>query len=354
MQRIRKRTRIDTLANEERASPVRWGRRAYFAILACLGLLGINWGVGDAVILRADGLVTANRSVAGATYAGRVSKVFVREGQRVAAGEVVVELESADMLRDIAQSAAQNAELAVREAQFRVRAVTLGVLLPMAGRHAHESAAVVGKLDGMTARGLISSQRFDQALGAEYEAASRLAGLQAEAAQLTNEMPYIVRARERAGETMRQLEAFYDQGIIRAMRDGTTGARVPALGQVVKFGDDLVQIHGDAGSLLAYLPDIYLFALVPGDRVELIAGSARVEGVVEALLPVSDALPPEFQSMFRPRDRGRLLRIELPAGHGFAMAQKVQVRGCAFGWCWRSRAVPDLAHSLWHKLIGQI
>jgi hypothetical protein len=54
---------------------------------------------------------------------------------------------------------------------------------------------------------------------------------------------------------------------------------------------------------------------------------------VETLLSVADALPPEFQSMFRPRDRGRLVRIRLPAGHPFAVSQKLQVRGCMFGWC---------------------
>lgn len=351
MQRIRTRTRIDKLANEQRASPVRWGRRVYLAILLCLGLLGLNWAIGDALILRADGLVTTDRSIAGATYAGRVSKVFVREGQHVVAGDVVVELESADMLRDIAQASAQNAELAVREAQLRVRAVTLGALLPMAERHARESAVVVGKLDRMTANGLVSSQRFDQALSTEYDAASRLAGLRAEAALFANEMPLIARARERAGETLRQLDAFYNSGMIRATRDGTAGTRVPVLGQVVKFGDDLLQIHGDEASLLAYLPDTYLFALMPGDRVELIGGSARVEGIVEALLAVTDALPPEFQSTFRPRDRSRLFRIQLPAEHGFAVSQKVQVRGCALGWCWRSHPVPELAASLWHRFL---
>jgi hypothetical protein len=67
--------------------------------------------------------------------------------------------------------------------------------------------------------------------------------------------------------------------------------------------------------------------------VELVAGRNRAEGSVETLLSVADALPPEFQSMFRPRDRGRLVRIRLPDGHPFATSQKLQVRGCVLGWC---------------------
>ncbi len=351
MQRIRTRMRVDVLANEQRASPVKWGRRVYLAILLGLGLLGLNWAVGDTLILRADGLVIADRSVAGATYAARVSKVLVREGQRVAAGDVVVELESSDMLRDIAQVSAQNADLAVREVQLRTRAVALGALLPLAERHARESAGVVSQLNHMTGAGLISSQRFDQALGSEYEAASRLAGLHAEASLLANELPLLTRGRERADSTLRQLEAFYDRGLIRAARDGTTGTRVPAPGQVAKIGDELLQIYGDQTSVLAYLPDTYLFTLSTGDRVELIGGQDRAEGIIESLLAVTDALPPEFQSTFRPRDRSRLMRIRLIEGSGFALSQKVHVRGCALGWCWHSHPAPGLLTDLWQRIV---
>ena len=49
-------------------------------------------------------------------------------------------------------------------------------------------------------------------------------------------------------------------------------------------------------------------------------------GTVEALLTVADALPPQFQNMFRPRDRSRLVRISVPAEHGLAILQKVIVR----------------------------
>ena len=354
MQRIRTRTRLDRLANEQRASPIRWGKRIYLAILLGLGLLALNWAIGDALILRADGLVIADRSVAGAIYPARVARVLVREGQRVAAGDVVVELESADMLRDIAQVSAQNADLAAREVQLRTRAVALGTLVPLAERHARESADVVGKLDQMAAAGLVSDQRFDQALAAQYEAASRLAGLRAEAALLASELPLVTRTHAQAGETVQQLQTFYDRGLIRAARDGTTGPHVPAPGQAVKVGDELLQIYGDQTSVLAYLPDVYLFAVSPGDKVELVGGSARAMGVIETLLAVTDALPPEFQSMFRPRDRSRLVRIRLTAGaETLAVSQKVQVRGCALGWCWHRHATPGLLTSLWRRLSAQ-
>jgi multidrug resistance efflux pump len=350
MKRLKTRTRVDTLATEQRASPVRWGRRVYLGILLSLALFALNWAIGDALILRADGLVVADRSVAGAIFPARVVRVLVREGQRVTAGEVVAELESADVLRDLAQVSAQNADLTLREAQLRTRAAALGALLPLAERHARESAAMLAQLDRMAGSGLISSQRRDQALGSEYDTASRLVGLRAEAALFANELPLVTRARQQAAERLRQLEGIYDKGLVRAARDGTAGTRVPAPGQVVRAGDELLQIYGDETSVIAYLPDIYLFALERGDRVEVTGGALRTEGVIDALLAVTDALPPEFQSMFRPRDRSRLVRIRLDDGHGFAVSQKLQVRGCALGWCWHSRPVMTLVTGLWQRL----
>jgi multidrug resistance efflux pump len=350
MQRIRTQTRIDTLASEQRGSPVRWGRRAYFAILMGLGGLGLNWAVGDAFILRADGLVIADRTVAGAIYSARVARVLVQEGQHVSAGDVVVELESADMLRDIAQVSTQNADLALRETQLRTRAAALTALLPLGERHARESAGVISQLDRMQTLGLVSAQRRDQALASEYDAASRLAGLKAEAALLTSELPMVARQRERAAETLGQLEAFYDRGRVRATRDGTAGTKVPAVGQVVRLGDELLQIYGHDTSVLAYLPEQYLFGLAPGDVVQLSGGAVRNVGVIEALLPVTDALPPEFQSMFRPRDRSRLVRIRMDGQQGFAVSQKVQVRGCAIGMCWAAQPMNEMFASLWQRL----
>jgi multidrug resistance efflux pump len=334
VQRLRTRTRIDVLKNQERASPVQWGRWIYLAILGALALLGLNWAVGDTVILRADGLVVADRSIAAATYAARVSKVLVQEGQFVAAGDVVAELESSEMLRDIAQVSAQNGDLSEREILLRTRALTLEILLPLAERHARESAGIVAKLDAMYRSGLVSSLRFDQALGSQYDAASRLITLRAEKTLLSSELPLVMRAHARADSALRQLEAFYDGGKIRAMGDGTVGAHVPSPGQVVKVGDELLQIYGRQISVLAYLPDTYFFTLAPGDRVALTGGQNRSDGVVEARLTVTDALPLEFQSMFRPRDRSRLVRIKLTGRPEFAVSQKVNVRGCAFGLCW--------------------
>lgn len=334
MQRIRRRPRLDTLINQRcAASPVSWGRRVYLAVILLLALVLADYAVGDALLLRADGLLLTERYVLAATYPARVAAVRVREGERVDAGTVLLDLESADTLKDLTDLAARNADLALRETQLRVRQATLSSLLPLAERHARESAGAVRKIDIVSARGLVSAQRLDQALASSFEATAKLAELRGQAETLAEELTLVQRSRQRAAEALAQLEAFYDRGAVRAPAAGIVGARVPVPGQVARFADELLQVNGARAHVLAYVPDLYLFPVRSGDRVDVSAGGVTVPGVVEAVLGVADALPAEFQNMFRPRDRSRLLRVSLPSDHGFAVSQKVRVRGCVTGWC---------------------
>jgi multidrug resistance efflux pump len=186
----------------------------------------------------------------------------------------------------------------------------------------------------MATEGLVSSQRMDQALSSDYQTSARLAELRGQAEGVGNELQLIAQAHTRSTEALGQLEAFYEHGLVKAAVAGTIGPRVPAPGQVVKFADELLQINGTTAYILAYLPDIYLFNLRVGDKVEVSNGAAHALGEVDAILTVADALPAEFQNMFRPKDRSRLVRLTLPPDHGFAISQKVRVHGCLLGYCW--------------------
>lgn len=337
MLRIRKRPRFDNLFNQQRATTVAWGRRIYLGLLLLLGLGVLNYFLGDAVVLRADGILLTDRYIVAATYPARVAAVRVKEGDAVGEGTVLIELESAEMLKDIADLALKNADLATRRLQLRVRATTVSSLLPLAERHSRESNEAVARIDSLSARGLVSSQGMNQALSAEYDTAARLAELRGQGRVLGEEMTLAESSHDKANAALVQLESFYDRGQLRAAAAGVIGPRVPVVGQVAKFGEELLQVYGESAYVLAYLPDTYLFGVSPGDRIEVMGGpgSASVVGTVDSILGVADALPPEFQNMFRPRDRSRLIRISLPKDHGFAVSQKVRVRGCIVGWCWR-------------------
>jgi len=343
MQYIRKRPRIDTLLNQQRAASAAWSRRFYLLLLVVLGLLLLKYLLGDAIIFHADGILLTDRHVVAATYPAKVTAVRIKEGDPVAGGTVLFELESADMLKELADLALRNSDLAVREAQLRGRIATVAALLPLAERNARESKEAVARVDTLSDRRLISTHNMNQTLAASYDAAVKLAELRAQADMLDRELSLVEETHRRAEAALAQLEAFYDRGLVRAKASGVIGPRVPSVGQVAKFGDELLQIYGQKSYVLAYLPDVYLFNVRPGDPVEVTggAGSRVVAATVEATLGVADALPPEFQNMFRPRDRSRLLRIRLPNDHDFAISQKVRITGCVFGWCWSAISPPS-------------
>jgi len=91
MQRIRKRTRLDTLVNQRRVvSPLSWSRWIYLGLVAALALFLGNYVVGDAVLLRADGIVLTDRHISASTYPAKVRRVNVREGQQVQVGTALL------------------------------------------------------------------------------------------------------------------------------------------------------------------------------------------------------------------------------------------------------------------------
>lgn len=352
MKKLRSNQRPDNLLAREAWQSGRWSRRIYLLILASIGLIVLNYTVGDAIILRADGMVVRNRYAVAATFPAKVSQVYVTEGDTITAGQVLAKLESADILKDIAQLSVQYADISARDAQIKIRAATNQDLLPLAEQHARQTAQAVQQYKSM--KGLIPTGRQDQALGSEYTTAARLAELKNEAAVIEKQLPLVDVARQKAEGALTQLDNFYDDGKVRAPAAGVVGTKVPVPGEVVRFGDVLFDVYGDQSQVLAYLPEMYLFPIGPGQKVEISGGRTSAVGVISAVLPVADALPPEFQNTFRPRDRGQLVRIAVPADVKFAVSQKISISGCAFGWCWASEeaSAGSTIARLWKSLTS--
>lgn len=237
------------------------------------------------------------------------------------------------MLKEIADLSSRNADLASKISQLRLRSATVDAVLPLADRHAQESAAVLRKLDSIATLGLVAPHRMDQALGSGFETTSRLSDLKGQSKLLREEIALVQTSHTQAKHALDQFEAFYDRGLVRSAAAGVVGPRVPVVGQVVRFGDELMQVYAGGAYVLAYLPDAHLFTVAPGQQVEIRVGAARTAGRVEAVLGVADALPPEFQNMFRPRDRSRLLRVAVDDASTMAISQKVRITSCSVG-CW--------------------
>ncbi|MGN7773274.1 HlyD family secretion protein [Rhizobiales bacterium] len=334
MKYIRKRPRIDNLDRQQRKGSGRLSRFVYLLMLAALVLTLANYLVGGMFILSADGIVLAERYIVSASYPATVDKVLVSEGDSVTQGTPLLQLTSFEMVKEIAELSVRTSELAVREGELRGKAAKNKSLLPLAERSAHESNDAILRLDRVSTRGLVLANRRDEALTANYNAAERYAQLQAELQVTANELQVVGESRQVASNAVHKMKTIYGDGKVTAAVSGVVGSKVPVPGQVVRLGDEMLQINGGKAYLFAYLPDEYLFPVTKGMRLQVSGGSERSIGTVEKVLPIADALPAEFQNLLRPRDRSRLIRIALSENHPFAVTQKVVIKGCMFGWCW--------------------
>lgn len=334
MKYIRKSVRIDTLGTQQRAGSARLGRAIYLVLLgAFLCSLGY-YLVGDMFVLSLDGIVLADRQAVDTSYPGKITQVFVKEGDRVEPGTPLMQIESFDMVKEIADLALRDGELSVRQGQLQSKLTSIATVMPLAERTERETKYTLARFDAVSGQGLVSARSKDDALTGNLQAAERVADLLSERESTTSELALLEQSRSRSADALAKLDAIYDDGNVRAAVAGTIDAKVPLPGQVVRFGDHLMQINGGKIYILAYLPDNYLFSLHEGMAVNVRSGAEVAPGRVEKILDVAAALPDEFQNLFRPRDRSRLVRVELSDGSPFAVTQKVSITGCAFGLCW--------------------
>jgi multidrug resistance efflux pump len=334
MKRLRRHQRVDMLGNQQRATSMRLGRMIYLALLVAFSGSLAYYFVGERVVLSLEGTLLNKRAAVDAAYVGKVTEVYVKEGQRVVAGQKLARLESFDMVRQLADMRYRAGELAIRGEQARSRIATVLAVAPLARRAAEESDRTVARLDVGLDRGIVSSITRNNALRSNVEAADRLAELTGQDVSTQAELAVITDALAASKASLAQLERIYDDGYLRAPTEGIVGAKLPPVGDVVQIGEELMQVNGGEGYLLAYLPDQYMFSIRQGMPVSVSGAGHTVRGEIEEILGVAEALPAEFQAMFRPRDRSRLVRVALPVDQPFAATQKVTVGGCAFGWCW--------------------
>ncbi|MCB1492778.1 MAG: biotin/lipoyl-binding protein [Rhodobiaceae bacterium] len=326
MRSLKRRPRSDSLVNQERRTGGLIGRLVYLSLLAVFALGIGNYFWGDFLFLRGKGIVLQEQTVSATTYIARVVEVSVVSGQKVKKGDPLLRVESTDVLERLADLSIRQAELTQRAAEFNLRSQIALQLLPLAEQREQETGKMLSQLHSMSDRGLLTSARYEEALRANYDASGERVRLTAESDTLHSQITALDRARQNANIAVKNLGAHYANGIIRAEVDGTVGVKVPAVGDVHRPGESFLSVFGGRSYVLAYLPNRYLFSITPGTKVTISGGrSGQQEGTILEILPVTDALPLEFQNTFRPRERSQLAKIELPHGADFPIFEKVSI-----------------------------
>ena len=288
-------------------------------------------------MLNADAIVTRQRvAVAAPWQDARVREIHVRPGDRVEVGQKIAIVESATISRSLAELAAEKARIGGRVAQLEGRKTVITTLLPLAESSAVEAQAFLNKVQNAGANGLAVSKTLVDLTAGSVQASERSLSLKAEQGSLEIEMKANKAALDMVSAAYDDLQQTYGNGILYAPVSGYIGAHVAMAGEVLSGGNDrIANIYTGPSFVLAYIPESYLFDVEEGQKVSVKTRGQTIVGDVEKVLPVTEALPPEFQLPNRARGRGQLVRIALLDKVEFPIDQKAHVSGCMFDSCKR-------------------
>ena len=327
------------MSKDLQTSKLAWPKlRRVLLTAATLGGVGVAaWYVvsGDSVMLSADAIVTRQRvAVAAPWQDARVREIYVRPGDRVEAAQKVATVESAAISRSLAELAAEKARIGGRVAQLEGRKTVITTLLPLAEASAVEAQAFLNKVQNAGANGLAVSKTLVELTAGSVQASERALSLKAEQVSLEIEMKGNKTALDLVSAAYDDLQQTYGNGILYAPVSGYIGAHVAMAGEVLSGGNDrIANIYTGPSFVLAYIPESYLFDVEEGQKVTVKTRGQTIVGDVEKVLPVTEALPPEFQLPNRARGRGQLVRIALLDKIEFPIDQKAHVSGCLFENC---------------------
>ena len=308
------------MSKDLQTSKVAWPKlRRLVLTAATLGGIGAGaWYLvsGDAVMLSADAIVTRQRvAVAAPWQDARVREIYVRPGDRVEAGQKIATVESHTMSRSLAELAAEKARIGSRVAQLEARKTVVTTLLPLAETSAAEARSFLGKVQNAGANGLAVSKTLAELAAASVQASDRFLSLKAEQGSLDLETKATKAALDEISEAYNDLQRTYDKGVLYSPVSGYVGANVAMVGEVLNGANDrITSIYTGPSFVLAYIPESYLFDVTEGVKVAVMARGQTVVGDVEKVLPVTEALPPEFQ-LPKSDARARPAGADRPSGH---------------------------------------
>lgn len=233
----------------------------------------------------------------GATITARVDKVLVREGARIVADQLLVELERGELVAAAAQTRA-----AVARAKARVSSVqTLALPTAQAGLKQAESNLLQAERDDkrnrdLLAKGFISQARVDESERQLDVARSQLSSAKAQAGAQSASGAEAQQAQSQLAEAVAALEAAeakLAQTRIRAPAAGVVLERTVEPGDIAQPGRRMMTLALDGPVRLIVQVDEKNLPLISQGAVAMAAADAfpgeRFEAVVNYISPGIDA-----------------------------------------------------------------
>ena len=194
----------------------------------------------------------------GSVVVGRVTRVAVEKGDRVKAGQVLVQLDDAESRASLAQARSAVAQAAARLEQVEVVSAQVTTQAVRQAELRLEQAEVkLARNRTLAEAGSVSRSDLDDAIQARDLAASQLATarIQASAAATGSDRHVVQAALEQARGAEQAALARLDQLQIRSPAEGVVTERDVEPGDVVQPGRPLLVVARDGPTQLSVLPD---------------------------------------------------------------------------------------------------
>ena len=242
-------------------------------------------------------VATLSRVDIGSTLTGRVAQVRVREGDAVQAGDVLVQLEDAELRATLAQAqAAQQQAQAALQGRRGSGRTTAQALLAQAEATERAAAAALSRADKLVAQGFYSGAQLDDArrAAAVANAQARSARAQVQASQDTG--TDVVQAQAQldvARAAVGAAQARLAQTSLRAPADARVLQRTVEPGQIVQPGKAVLSLALDGPTqLVAQVDERFLEQLRVEQPAAVLADAfpdQRFGARVQSLAPAVDA-----------------------------------------------------------------
>ncbi len=276
------------MSKELQVSKLRWkrlrrvlGTTLFAGAAAMTGIYAFSSGD---MWLSADGLVTRKSVAIAAPWPdARIREIHVRPGDRVTSGQVIAVVESATMLRSLADLATEKARLEGRIAQHEARRTVVSTLLPLAEANADQAEAFLATIMKAGASGMAVNRTVQEMMSVRVQASDRYLSLKAEQVAMQAETEASRNAFNQVSAAYDDLRRAYDGGNLYAAASGHIGGNVAMVGEVLSPGRDrIASVYTGENFVLAYVPEGYLFDVKPGEKVILIDDLIATGGTAEA------------------------------------------------------------------------
>ena len=289
-------------------------------LLLVLGGAGLGgswwWSVGRFLETTENAYVQGDVVTLAFRVDGHVAAIRVADNQRVARGDVLVELDPAPYQARVAQAEASLADaagaittlgeqLALQQAQVGVSEALLAQARAEQGR----ASADAQRYQGLAAQGWSSRQTEERARADGLKAAAAIASAEAQLAASRQQLAVLQAQarqaearRDQAAATLRLAQIDLAQTVLRAPFDGLVGNRAAQLGQYVRPGQNLIAVAPppERQWVVANFKETQLARFRPGMPVRVrvdALGGLELHGRVDSLAPATGSLfsllPPE-------------------------------------------------------------